>query len=163
MSDLMFNTIILSITSTGICVVLAVVVWLRIRSSSKLDKEDSELHDQRTAAVLMKTGDWANSAIKVVIGVFLGVAIHAVAELMLSGAWFSVLIIAVLSAGLFLIVLLHKRIGDKLFPSGIRPARKRKTKPKVPLSRRLSLPAGLFLGVVLAALGLNDPLIGWLF
>lgn len=163
MSDLMSNTIILSMASTGICVVMAVVVWLRLRSSSKLDKRDSELHDQRTAKILMRTGDWANTAIKVVIGVFLGVAAHGVAELMLRGAWFLVLIIALLSAGLFLVVLLHDFIGEKLFPSGIRPARKQQTKPKVPLLRRLSLLAGLVLGIVLAALELDDPLTGLLF
>ena len=163
MSDLMLNTIIFSIASTGICVVIAVVVWLRIRSSNKPDKYDSELHDQRTAMLLMKTGEWVNTAMKVMIGVLMGMAIHGVAELMLRGAWFYVLLIVVLSIGLFLLVLLHEFIGEKLFPSGIRPARKPRTILKAPLSRRLSLPAGLVIGIALAALGLDEPLFDWLF
>lgn len=85
------------------------------------------------------------------------------AELMLRVAWFYVVILVALSAALFLIVRLHDFIGGKLFPSGIRPARNLQAKRKKPLLRRLSFPAGLVVGIVLAALGLDDPLTGWLF
>jgi fatty-acid desaturase len=141
---------------------MAVVLWLRVRSGSKLDKKDAELHNQRTAELFMQAGNWASTAVNVVIGVLLGIAIHGVAGLLLRGAWFYVVILVVLSAALFLIVRLHGFIGEKLFPSGIRPARNPQAKRKRPLTRRLSFPAGLVLGIVLAAFGLDDPLIGWL-
>ena len=57
---------------------------------------------------------------------------------------------------------LHDRSGKKLLPSGIRPARKPESARKTLLLRRLSLPAGLVLGVVLGSLGLDDYLSGWL-
>ena len=163
MSDLMFNEIIFSIASTGIVVVMAVVLWLRVRSGSKLNEKDAKLPNQRTAALFMEAGDWASIPVNIVVGVLLGVAIHGVAELMLRGAWFYVVILVVLSAALFLIVRLHDFIGEKLFPSGIRPARNPQAKRKRPLLRRLSFPAGLVVGIVLAALGLDIPLTDWLF
>lgn len=54
------------------------------------------------------------------------------------------------------IVLAHDRLGIKLFPSWIRPARKPERVRRIPLLWRLSLPAGLVLGVVLAGIGTND-------
>ena len=163
MSDLMFNEIIFSIASIGVFVVMAVALWLRVRSGSKHEKKDVELHDQRTAVLVMQADDWFSAVVNAVIGVLLGGAIYRLAELMLSGAWFYVVILVVLAAALFLIVQLHDFIGEKLFPSGIRPARNPQAKRKKPLLRRLSFPAGLVVGIVLAAFGLDDPLIGWLF
>lgn len=138
------------------------VVWVRIKPSDKLDSQDSQLRDQRIATHFMQAGDWANAAVKIVIGVLLGASIYGVVQLILTGAWFAVFNIAVLSVVLFLIVVLHERLGDKLFPNGIRPARKPQPGRKVPLARRLSLPAGVVLGFLLAALGLSDWLSGWL-
>jgi hypothetical protein len=69
----MFYTIILSIASTGICVVLAVSVWLRARSINNPEQQDSELRGKRVDALVMQSGDWANAAVNVVIGVFLGI------------------------------------------------------------------------------------------
>lgn len=158
----MFSTIDLFIASTFVCVVMALVLWMQLKPGDKLDKQDSQLRNQRIAALLLQAGDWANAAVKVVIGVLLGASISGVAQLILTGAWFAVFNIGVLSVVLFLIVVLHERLGEILFPSGIRPARKPKPARKVPLARRLSLPAGLVLGVFLASLGLSDWLSGWL-
>ena len=92
-----------------------------------------------------------------------GLAFHGVAELVVSGAWFLVLIIAGPLAAQFLIEQLHYSIGEELLPNGIRSARKPQTKPEVWLLWRLSLPVGRMPGIVLTALGLDDPLTGWLF
>lgn len=48
------------------------------------------------------------------------------------------------------------RLFDRLFPSGVRPARVPAPSRRKPLIRTLSLPAGVVLGVLAAALGLSD-------
>jgi len=162
MLDQIFSTVDLVIASTFVCLVMAMVVWLRAKPSEKRDKHDSSLHDQRTATLLGQIGHWSMALVNIVIGVLLGVAINGLARLMLSGAWVAVFTLLALFAALFLIVWLHDRLGETLFPSGIRPARKPKRVRKTPLFRRLSLPVGLVLGVLLAALGWDQWLSGWL-
>src|SRR6056297_627847 len=153
MPDPMIDTIDLVIASVFFCAVIALVVWLRVKPSDKLEKQASELRDQRAAALLTQAGHWASFAVNVVIGIFLGVAVNGLIQLMFTGAGVAVFNLLMLAAALFLIVFLHDRLGEKLFPSGIRPARKAKTARKKPLMRRLGLPAGLVVGVVLASLG----------
>ncbi len=160
MSDLMFNTIILLVVSIGVCVVIAVVVWLRKRSINKADQQNSELRGKQSAPVFMRAGDWANAAVNLVVGVLLGVAINGLVQLISTGSWFLAVLIAVLST-VFLLLLWFDGLFDKVFPSGVQPARKPQMLPK-PLARRLSLPAGLILGVILASLGLDEWLLGWL-
>ncbi|MEH6557060.1 MAG: hypothetical protein V7708_04635 [Oceanicoccus sp.] len=162
MSNLMFYTIILSIASTGICVVLAVSVWLRLRSINKPEQQDSELHGKRIDALVMQSGDWANAAVNVVIGVFLGIAINGLVQLISTGLWYVAVLIVVIAAVLFFFESRLDGLFEKVFPSGIRAARKSKKVRKAPLARRLSLPAGLVFGIVLAGLGLDDRLLGWL-
>jgi hypothetical protein len=158
-SDQIFGTIDLVIAATFFCAVIAMVIWVRAKPHDKADKKKSDLHDQRTASALQRAGDWASAAVNLVIGVLLGVAINGLARLMFSGAWLAVINLLVLFAALSLIVWLHDRLGDWLFPSGIRPARNPRRVREKPLFRRLSLPAGLLLGLVLAGLGWD----GWLY
>ncbi len=162
MSDLMFNTLILSIAPLCICIVVAVFVWLRVKSSSKLDKQDAESHDQQTAAFLTQAGDWASAVVNLVIGILLGMALYGLVQLTFAGAWVLVLSLVALGVGLLFIVLLHERLGNWLFPSGIRPAHKPEKPRKKPLVRRLALPAGLVVGLVLTGFELDDRLFGWL-
>lgn len=152
----MFNAIDLFIASTFFCVVMALVVWLRAKPSGKADKTESASGDKRIAASLTQAGHYAYAAASVVIGVLLGVAINGVVQLIFTGAWVAVFNIALLSAALGLIVLLHDRLGELIFPSGIRPVNNPKKPRKPPLVRHLGLPAGLVLGVVLAGLGFDD-------
>jgi len=163
MSDLVFNTILLSIAPVVIFAVMAVVVWLRLRSREKLDKREAELRDQRTAAFLRQISDWANATVNFVIGVLLGVITNSMVHLILAGAWVSVFNTVGLAVALLFIVLLHDYLGKKFFPSGIRPARKPDRVRIKPLVRRLALPVGLVLGIVLASFGLDKQLFGWLF
>jgi len=161
MSDL-FSTVDLVIAATFVCVVLAVVVWMRVDPNGKRGKQDSRSGDQRIGALLIKAGHCAMAAVTFAVGILLGVAINGLAQLIFAGAWVAAFNIVVLAASLFLIVLLHDRLGERLFPSGIRPARNAKKVPK-PLARRLSMPAGLVLGVVMASLGLDDRFLVWLY
>lgn len=162
MSDLPFYLIILSIVFIGICVVLAVSVWLRVRSINKPEQQDSELRGKRSDPLVMQAGDWANAAVNVVVGAFLGMAINGLVQLMSTGFWSVAVLIVVLAAVLFSSALWFDGLVEKVFPSGIRRARKSKKVRKVPLARRLSLPSGLVLGIVLAGLGLDDRLLVWL-
>ena len=140
---------------------MALVVWLRVKPNDKLDKQERELRNQQAAALLTQTGNWASAAVNCIIGFLLGVAINGLIQLIFTGAWVAVLNLVVLATALFFIVLLHDRLGEWLFPSGIRPARKPEKVSRKPLVRRLSLPVGLVLGVVLAGFGLDDWLLGW--
>jgi cytochrome bd-type quinol oxidase subunit 2 len=162
MSDLIFNPWNLAVGAVFFCVVVGMLVWLRVKPDQTPDEEDSRLRNQRTAALFARVGNWAIAAVNVVIGVWLGVAVHGLAQLMFRGAWVAVFIVAVLAAALLLIVLLHDRLGKRLFPDGIRRARKPEVPVRTPLVRRLGLPAGLVLGVVLAGLGWDGWLLGWI-
>ncbi|MEQ5814214.1 hypothetical protein J3362_01755 [Marinobacter sp. NFXS11] len=159
----MFTIVDFLIALTFICVVMALVVWSRLKPDAKPDKQESEVRARRAAAFFAQAGHWASSAVNVVIGVLLGVAINGLVKLMFTGAWAAVFNIAVLSAVLFFIVFLHDRLGKKLFPSGIRPACGSEEERKTSLVRRLSLPAGVVCGVFFTSLGLGDYLSVWLF
>ncbi|MEN1729542.1 MAG: hypothetical protein AAGJ52_13985 [Pseudomonadota bacterium] len=110
----------------------------------------------------MGLGDWLNAAVNFVIGVLLGIAADGLLQLASSGQWFLALLIPVLFAGWFLFMLLLDKGMDRLFPSGIRPAKTSKEKAPMPLPRLLGLPAGAVAGVVLARLGLAAPLLNLL-
>ena len=162
MSDLMFITIAMSIASTGACVVFAVVVWLRLRSNKESIQQKPEPHREGTNRAVMQSGDWANAAVNVVIGVFLGIVINGLVQLISTGLWSVAVLIVVLAAVLFFLESWFDGLFEKVFPSGIRPARKSKKVRKAPLARRLSLPSGLVLGIVLAGLGLDGRILGWI-
>lgn len=156
MHHLLFDTIV----SISICVVIGIFVWFRLRSIEKASDEDVELLTQQTAKLFMRAGDWGSALVNVVIGVLLGMVIHGVFGLLLDGAWFAVANIAALFVALSFIVVMHDRIGQKLFPSGIRPAHKPKAKRKKPMVRRISFPLGLAVGITLGSLGFDALLLG---
>lgn len=106
----------------------------------------------------MELGDWLQAAVNVVLGVFVGIVVFGLTQLVVSGAWLMALILVVLGFGYFVFVLLADKLFDWIFPSGIRTVGKRKHQPK-PLLRALSLPAGLLLGIALAGLGLDRVLL----
>lgn len=110
----------------------------------------------------MEAGDWINSAINIAIGVLLGSVFYGLAQLVAGGSWLMALILLFLGAGLFLFMVLFDKLFDRLFPTGIRPARTPQAKRPKPLLRVLSLPFGFILGVVLAVLGLDTTLLGFL-
>lgn len=162
MTDDLFGTADLVTASTFVCAVLAAVVWSRVRSDGRRQDQASETRASRLAAAFALSVDGMLAAMNVVIGVLLGVALNGVIRLVASGAWIAVSNLAVLFVALFMTVRLHEWLGDKLFPSGIRPARTPADGRKTSLVRRLGLAAGLALGVSFAEFGSKDGLSGWL-
>jgi small-conductance mechanosensitive channel len=158
--DDLFGPADLIIASTFVCVVVAAVVWSRVQSDGKREASEGGVRDPHPTALFPLILDWILAAMKFVIGMLLGVALNGLIQLVASGAWVAVLNLVVLFVALFLIVKLHEWVGEKLFPSGIRPARSSKKGRKNSPVRRLSLPVGLALGVVFAELGLREWLSG---
>jgi uncharacterized protein YacL len=110
--------------------------------------------------MLINTG--IDATVNVVIGIFLGVAVNGLAQLMSTSFWPVAVIILLLVAILFFFESLIASLVDRIFPSGIRPARKPQKVRRAPLPRRLSLPVGLVLGLILARLGLDGVVLGWI-
>ena len=152
----MSGIVLVTIVSMVACVVLAVVAWLRLKSDFEPLKSNGVPHGKVNEESAMKAGDWFDTVINFGIGVFLAVAMAA------SGSWFVAVLIPLLFAVLCFYITLFDRLIDKIFPSGIRPTKKLKKVRKVPLVKRLCLPLGLVLGIVLAALGLSGRFLGWL-
>ncbi len=122
----MFITIAMSIASTGACVVFAVVVWLRLRSNKEPIQQKPEPHREGTNRAVMQSGDWANAAVNVVIGVLRGIVINALVQLRSTGLWSVAVLLGGLAAGLFFVESWFGGMFDKVFPSGIRQGRKYK-------------------------------------
>lgn len=108
----------------------------------------------------MQVSDWVNASINLVIGVFLGIATDGLVQLVTTAFWPLAVVIPLLFAGFFVFIWLFDKLVDRIFPSGVRPARKPQARGGIPVPRLLSLPVGVVLGVALARLGLGDPIIG---
>ncbi len=104
----------------------------------------------------MQLGDWLNGAALLAVGVFLGLAIHNMAQLVGTAFWPMIIIIPVLFGGVFLLVLVFDGLIDRIFPSGIVPATQQKTKERRPLALLSSLPTGIIIGVIGAHFGLGE-------
>jgi hypothetical protein len=104
----------------------------------------------------MTIGDWLNSMVNVVVGLFLGMAVLGLATLIGAGLWVTAILVIV---PFVLLLFFDQALGrqtERFFPSGIRPARKPAPGQDKPLARTLSLPAGFLLGVLAAARELNQ-------
>jgi uncharacterized membrane protein YdfJ with MMPL/SSD domain len=109
----------------------------------------------------MTAGDWRNGAVMAVIGAFLGMAAHGLAGLMAAGFWVSAALVVLPFLALVLFVQAFDGLCDRLFPSGVRPA-KAQTSERRPLARTLALPASLALGAAAGWLWLSGPSMGML-
>ncbi|MDB9743933.1 hypothetical protein OAA91_00230 [Fibrobacterales bacterium] len=149
------EVVLINIASLVGCAVLIVVIWLRIKSDFGPLKSNGEPHDKQNQTPAIKSGDWFNVVMNVVIGIFLGVTMSA------SGSWFIAVLIPLSTAVLFFYMSLFDSLIDslidKVFPSGIqKPAHILKKTRKTPLANRISFPLGLVLGIFLTAIGLGD-------
>jgi len=164
MSDLLSMLVVFVLT----CVGIAIGVWLYLIKKPKTDPVgiDSNLAgelglNKRTS---MQASDWGNALVNVVVGVFVGIAIDGMVQLLTTGLWPIAILISLLLLGMVLLSELVDGLVEKIFPSGIRPANKVKIKPKIkrrtPLPRLLSLPLGMVIGVILARLGVSTAILG---
>jgi hypothetical protein len=108
----------------------------------------------------MTLGDLSNSATNALIGFFLGMAGFGLAKLLFAGAWAMALAVILPFAALFVFIRLFDGLTERIFPSGIRPARTPQAPERKPLMHRLSLPAGFLLGALAGVLGLSDQILG---
>lgn len=104
----------------------------------------------------MQAADCFYAAINVAIGILLGSVFYGLVQLVIDGFWLVAIVSLILSAGLFLLILLSDSLLDRLFSIGVPPARKPQKERRKPLPRTLSLPAGCILGILLSALGLGS-------
>ncbi len=107
----------------------------------------------------MQAGDWLNGATLLVVGVFLGLAVPGLVRLAGTDFWPLAILIPVLFGSVFLFDLLLGGLINRIFSTGIKPARRRQGKERKPLVLLLSLPAGLLVGVIGAQFGLGDILL----
>lgn len=105
----------------------------------------------------MGIGDWANAMINFLIGLILGWAANGLVSLVTTAFWPLAILIPTLFLGVLLFDSWFSSVVDKIFPSGVKPA---KRPVRRPLARRLGLPLGLAIGLVVAWLGLGLPFVG---
>ena len=110
----------------------------------------------------MQPGDWFNAVAFLVVGIFLGIAVEGLLRLVHSGAWLLAVAVVLPFVGLLLFENLLNKLFEKIFPTGIRPARNPKPKTRGPLIRLLSFPVGLLAGALLARLGLGTTILSML-
>jgi uncharacterized membrane protein YfcA len=108
----------------------------------------------------MTLGDWSASATNATIGFLLGLAGYGLAKLFFAGAWSMAMAVVLPFAALFVFIRLFDGLTERIFPSGIRPARTSQAPESKPLLRRLSFPAGFLLGALAGVLGLSDQILG---
>lgn len=103
--------------------------------------------------------DWINSAAFLAMGVFLGLAVNAMVQLVGTPFWPFIVIIPLLFGGVLLLDDLLDRLTGRILPGGVKPAPESHPKARRPLVLLLSLPMGLAIGLIGAQVGLGDILL----
>lgn len=107
----------------------------------------------------MQLGDWFNCAMLLAVGLFLGLALANMVQLIGTPFWPIIIIIPVLFGGVFLLEWLLDSLVERVFGLGIKPAPKSKNGHRRPIILLLSLPAGIVIGLVGMQFGLDDILL----
>ncbi len=108
----------------------------------------------------MMLSDWFNSAGLCIVGLYLGLVVQSMSQLIGSALFWPMLIFIMIMWGIMsLFYNVIEGFFDWMFPNGIKPAENPPAKERKPLARLLSLPCGIILGVMLAELGLKDTLL----
>lgn len=145
------------------CVIIAISVWLTLKSIKKTRPANSESSSRSDDYVavrsIMQFGDWVNTVILVFLGIILGIVIDALMQLLTTALWPVAIIIPLIFAGVLLFGKLFDEILNRIFPGGIRPARKPQVASRKPLPRLLSLPVGLIIGIIMVRLGYGDAIL----
>ena len=103
----------------------------------------------------MRLSDWVNAGVNLAIGVLLGSAVFGLVRLAVDGFWVTAVIAALIFAGFFLFMKVSDKILDRLFTIGVKPSSVEYPQRRHPLLRRISLPGGFILGLMIAMLGLD--------
>ncbi len=88
-----------------------------------------------------------------------GIIVAGLGQKLTTNFWLIAIFAPILFGGFLLLDGFISGLIDQVFPSRIRPARKLLAERRKPLPRLLSLPGGIFLGVVLVWLGLGGSLL----
>lgn len=151
------------IFSVVTCVIIAIIVWVTVKSNTKTGPANSEsnnrLDDHVGIRRTMHFVDWVYTFVLVIVGVYLGVAIDYLMQLFSTAFWPVAVIIPLLFVGVLLFAELFDGIVDRFFPSGVRPARKPQMTKRIPFPRLLSLPVGIIIGITLVRLGFGDTIL----
>ncbi|WP_019953967.1 hypothetical protein [Yoonia vestfoldensis] len=107
----------------------------------------------------MAPGDWLNAAAFLAIGVFLGLALDMLLTLDWAAFWLTAISMAILFWGLIAASSVIDSLFERLFPSGVKPARNAPAKQRGPLAVLASLPAGILIGLTGAQFGLGGLLL----
>lgn len=107
----------------------------------------------------MQISDWAIAALNVLIGVFFGLTVDGLVQLVTTALWPVAVLIPLLLAGMLLV----DRISDWMFSIGVQSRNKSPGDARAPLFLLMSLPVGPVLGVVVSRLGLADTLSAVIF
>ena len=112
----------------------------------------------------MSSEDWLTAGFNVAIGLFLGLALNGLWQLVANGSWLLAAVALAMGVGaalaLFLFEGLAARLTRWLFPGGVLPAPPAAGKARRPVLRLVSLPVGILVGVVLARFGLTETILG---
>jgi hypothetical protein len=103
--------------------------------------------------------DWLSAGFNVVVGLFLGLALNGLLQIVVTGFWPVAAIMVVLALGFFLVYWLFEGLIVRPFFSGVRRDQGTLPEGKKPLGRLASLPLGLVLGFLLAQLGLTGTIL----
>lgn len=104
----------------------------------------------------MHIGDWLNVIAFLGIGFFLGLALDRL--LLLQGAlfWITAIGIPILVWAVIAATNVFNGLIDRIFPSGIKPARDPRTDERKPLAVLLSVPVGIVVGFAGGHFGLAE-------
>lgn len=104
--------------------------------------------------------DWLNSAGLCLVGLYLGLAVQSMLQLVGTAFFWPVLIFCIIMwVAMLLFANVFDWISDRIFSNGIKPAKNPSAKERKPFALLLSLPLGIVTGVILAELGLRDTLL----
>jgi hypothetical protein len=102
---------------------------------------------------MLLMGHIVSSVINLGFGLIIGILLHALFNLFVTNwitGMFAVILSAILLLGLFVIETIIDWLFERIFPSGIRASHRTTPKKPKPLLRRLAMPVGFALGLLLA-------------
>jgi len=104
--------------------------------------------------------DWIIAACLAAMGLFLGLAAHAMTQLSAAAFWPVAIMAVVLFFGILAFDRIVVSVGERIFSGKIRAGRHTKPKGRRPLALLLAVPFGLGTGMALGWLGYGDDVLG---